>query len=321
MITKVRIQNFQSIEDNTIEFGRLTVLVGAGDAGKSAVLRAIRAVLLNTGTDEDIREGEDAVLVELWLEDNQAIFWQKERGKGATYTLWSFVEEPPGKEPPGKLFTKLGGKVPAEIAELLSINEIEIDSSTSLTPQLSDQFDPPFIVAESGSKKARILGKMTRLDMVVTAQMMCKRMDRQLQGEIKHHSINLEELGEEREKIPDFVTLAERVQQAEKTLGIIGQAEETAARAQELVDELAKLPDYAPIDYDALLTTLSETSAALTRASSAVSVVLTAIEGCDHQIFEGEDLLNGTQHHLAEAQEAYVEARGAANICEDCPYA
>ena len=52
-LIKVRVQGFQSIEDETLELGQLTVLIGEGDAGKSAYLRAIRAAFLNEGDDLD----------------------------------------------------------------------------------------------------------------------------------------------------------------------------------------------------------------------------------------------------------------------------
>ncbi|KKL16634.1 hypothetical protein LCGC14_2493640, partial [marine sediment metagenome] len=56
-LSRIHIKNFQSVEDATLELGNLTCLVGAGDCGKSAFLRAIRAVCLNDAVDEDIRHG------------------------------------------------------------------------------------------------------------------------------------------------------------------------------------------------------------------------------------------------------------------------
>src|SRR6266404_9241908 len=41
MIRKVRVENFKSIPDLTLELGRVTVLIGANGSGKSNILEAI----------------------------------------------------------------------------------------------------------------------------------------------------------------------------------------------------------------------------------------------------------------------------------------
>src|SRR5450631_2672512 len=41
MIRKVRIENFKSIPDLTLDLGRITVLIGANGSGKSNILEAI----------------------------------------------------------------------------------------------------------------------------------------------------------------------------------------------------------------------------------------------------------------------------------------
>lgn len=57
---KLRIQNFQAHKDTTIEFDRITTIVGGpSDTGKSAVLRALKWVVKNEpkGTSF-IRDGD-----------------------------------------------------------------------------------------------------------------------------------------------------------------------------------------------------------------------------------------------------------------------
>src|SRR5438552_11097734 len=41
MIRKVRVENYKSIPDLTLDFGRVTVLIGANGSGKSNILEAI----------------------------------------------------------------------------------------------------------------------------------------------------------------------------------------------------------------------------------------------------------------------------------------
>ena len=151
----LRAQSFQVYEDVTIELGQLSVLIGQGDSGKSALLRALRAVFLNDGVDEDIRHGEKKATVTLEFEDGVIIEWSKERKKGGCYRMGD------------QEFSKTGGQVPEDIAAYLGIGSIEVDATTELFSQLSDQHDTPFLLWETGSKRARILGKATRLDCVV----------------------------------------------------------------------------------------------------------------------------------------------------------
>ncbi|KKL27860.1 hypothetical protein LCGC14_2380910, partial [marine sediment metagenome] len=123
-LERVHIENFQAVEDATLELGRMTVLVGAGDVGKSSILRAVRAAFLNDGSDDDIRHGEKQCSVALFFADRMVITWIKNRGKGAWYRMAGATGKP-------KEFMKTGGTVPTEIAEYLGIGSIEVDATTT----------------------------------------------------------------------------------------------------------------------------------------------------------------------------------------------
>lgn len=232
-LTKLRVKSFQSIEDTELELGGLTVLVGPGDAGKSAILRALRAALLNEGEDDDIRHGASRCEVALDFEDGMSILWWKEKGKGGCYAMTGGNHKP-------QEFTKTGGAVPDAVAEYLGIGRIEVDSTTELTPQLSDQHDQPFIIWESGSKRARILGKATRLDVVVTAQMACKKQLDTHRREAERAARELEEVTGQLASLPDVKALEHRLNEVEKTRALVVAAYALASRARELRDKLAE---------------------------------------------------------------------------------
>lgn len=44
MLKRLQVRDFKSLRDLEVEFGRLTVLVGANGCGKSSVLQAVEAV-------------------------------------------------------------------------------------------------------------------------------------------------------------------------------------------------------------------------------------------------------------------------------------
>jgi len=86
MIEKLRIRNFQKHDDLLVKFDeRITTIVGPSDAGKSAILRALRWVLLNQPDgDAFIRDGQKEVTVALRV-DGHTI--KRRRGKANEYVL------------------------------------------------------------------------------------------------------------------------------------------------------------------------------------------------------------------------------------------
>lgn len=161
MIKAICLRNFQSWDKLDMELAPITMIVGRGNTGKSAIVRAITYALTNQGGDAFIRDGAPSATVALELAGGPLI-WRKPRGKGATYTL------------DGREYTKTGQSVPEDVAAL-GFRGIEIDKSLVLWPQLQGQFDGPFVIGESGSRVARILGQFTRLDVLVQAQLMARR--------------------------------------------------------------------------------------------------------------------------------------------------
>src|SRR3990172_7353929 len=95
MLSHVSLRNFQSWKELDLELGRITVIVGRGNAGKSALLRALKYALTNKGGDGFIRHGQEEAVVGMAIDDHTLI-WRKTKGKGGEYEL------------DGNLFTKTG---------------------------------------------------------------------------------------------------------------------------------------------------------------------------------------------------------------------
>jgi len=161
VLKKLSVRGFQSIDHADLELGPVSLICGHNRAGKSALLRALHSLCFNRTGDWFIREGEDVVGVNVTMGEN-IVDWSKERGKSATYTL------------NGAAYIKTGASVPDEITDALGIRRIDVESGYSVTPQFRMQHDT-LLVKESGSRIARILGSLTKLDVVVKAQMLCRR--------------------------------------------------------------------------------------------------------------------------------------------------
>jgi|GEM_PF-6280683 len=205
--SRIRIRNYQSLVDVDIPLGPLTCIVGDNNAGKSAILRAIKAACFNaTGTDF-ITHGAAKTEVELTLDDGAAqlprtLLWRKKREGGATYDL------------DGVHFSKLGSAVPPEIEAALAIAAIEVDKTFTIRPQIHEQGEASFLIDRSEGQAARALAKMTKLDVVVEAQGLIRTDLRRAKADAKATTdllTDLERQSKEFVGLEDEVALCERV--------------------------------------------------------------------------------------------------------------
>lgn len=144
------VQDFQSIAKEGLEFDKFTVLVGPSSSGKSAFLRAVRSLVRNTFVPANVRQGSSKALVHIVLHGHD--IWS-ERGKSlSTYYL------------DGEPYPKSGKSVPEDIVKVLRMPLVE-----GIDPSFSFQFDRPFLLAESGSTAASVIGSLTNVSVLHAA--------------------------------------------------------------------------------------------------------------------------------------------------------
>ena len=313
MVTMV-VKNFQAVESATIHFGQLTILVGAGDSGKSSLLRAFRALCLNDAHDLDIRHHQKQLEVELTFEDGTVIQYWKKKGQGGCYTL-EYDEVNEGRV--GVEFSKTAGQVPPQIAEYLGIGLINLDAQTELTPQLSDQHDTPFILWETGSKRARILGKATRLDTVVTAQMACKKERDEATSMVKECVSSLEVVCVNRNIIPDYKSMGLTLEQCSADIDLIDAETAHADRALELDDLLAEVRSRAVVDVVKYTAWLDQADKSLDYAQQLESVSR-ELPKADYAARKANQVKNEAGEALALATVQYENACDTAGVCHTC---
>jgi DNA repair protein SbcC/Rad50 len=145
MLEKLKIVNFQKHEKLTIDLDQhLTVLVGPSDAGKSAVIRALRWLVLNRPSgDRFIHWGAELAKVELTV-DGRTIT----RKKSASYNAYLLD---------GKEFKALGqSTVPEEIAAVLRMDDTNFQR----------QHDSPYWFLDSAGKVSQELNRIINLDII-----------------------------------------------------------------------------------------------------------------------------------------------------------
>lgn len=188
-LLSIELNDFQVHEKTTIELSpSITTIKGPTDAGKSAVLRALRWVCLNDlAGDEFIREGEKKTRIVLCVYHDQTI-WEIARVKSSigtrvnTYALNDAVCHAFGKS-----------GVPSGIAALLQVSELNFQS----------QHDSPFWFAESAGEVSRRLNSIVDLSVIDTTLSNVASAVRQAQERKTVCNERLDEAKQELEKVKD----------------------------------------------------------------------------------------------------------------------
>ncbi|MED3571917.1 AAA family ATPase [Cytobacillus praedii] len=157
-IAKVKVEGFQSHVESVFNLENgLNVITGPSDSGKTAFIRAVRWVAFNEPQGEAfVNEKVGEAVVAIYL-DNGAII-TKRRRKGKTSYLLQQSED--GE---GSLYEK--SEVPEEVKHLLQIEKQTFgDFETALN--FAFQLDAPFLISETPSAGAKILGKLAGTESV-----------------------------------------------------------------------------------------------------------------------------------------------------------
>lgn len=150
---KIRVQNFQSVEDQTLEVNGFTAITGPNNVGKTAFLRAVRGVFSNTKGDWFVRHGTDFATVEVTFEDGTSVTWQKGKGRNR-YRIND-----------SDWFKKVGSGVPEEIADVLGISPV-VAGTTTLTPNYNVAGDNVFLLNDPGSVLAEAISDVERVGLL-----------------------------------------------------------------------------------------------------------------------------------------------------------
>lgn len=159
MIEKITVRNYQSLYSVEVKLGKFTVIYGNSDVGKSAFYRAIRGLIVTEVGDDFIsvetnRTGvsiKEADFDDGTVEPGFEVVWLKSRGKSSTYLLYQGGEKI--KE------WRRARSLPGELEPVLRMRQVSVDGD-KFYPNLRGQFDPLFLLFESSSKRARVLGSL-----------------------------------------------------------------------------------------------------------------------------------------------------------------
>ena len=151
----IEITDFQSIAQATIQVRGLTVVTGPSNAGKSAVVRAIAALVTNPRSkgSGNVREGASSFRVRLSVPNGAVSYTRTTKGAPAYQVVVDGVQTE---------HTAMGASgAPPSVGTLAGVIDPEL--------QVVDQFAPPYLVSESAGTVARTLGALTSADRLIQA--------------------------------------------------------------------------------------------------------------------------------------------------------
>lgn len=191
-IQEVTIEGFQSHVQSTFNLSPgLTVITGPSDAGKTAIIRALRWFAFNEPTGEaflhtirnpdgSIKQAAEQARVAVTFDDGTVI--TKTRRKGKTVYTHSGFPSPWEK-----------AEVPPEIKETLGLIKQEYgDFETCLN--FAFQLDAPFLLSETASVGAKVLGKLAGTEVVDLAISEVNKKTHQTRNEISYEDKQIGEI-------------------------------------------------------------------------------------------------------------------------------
>lgn len=184
-LDKIKVKNFQSIEDGEVSIGSFTVFMGPSSSGKSAFLRASQALIRNTFVPTQVRMGCKVAEVTAEMDGREITAI---RGKSqSTYRM------------DGQEYTKAGRTVPDDIERVFSMPEIG-----GVEASFATQFDKPFLIADPGSVASKVLGTLTNVSMLHEGLRESNRRSLELRAKLKVRNQDKEDKVKELEAYKDL---------------------------------------------------------------------------------------------------------------------
>ena len=154
MIKRITIEGFQSHENTVVDLvNGLNILTGSSDSGKTAVLRAVKWVALNVPTG-DSYVNQKVGYAKVTIETDKGTVTKTRKGKKTAY------------EVNGTVYEK--SEVPQEVSEILGIEPTTF-GDYEVVLNVASQLESPFLLSESPSTGAKVLGKLANAETVDVA--------------------------------------------------------------------------------------------------------------------------------------------------------
>ncbi|MFZ5817844.1 MAG: AAA family ATPase [Bacillota bacterium] len=237
-IQQLLIENFQSHVRSELTFGPgLNVIIGPSDNGKSAVLRALRWALYNEprGT-EFVRSGARECRVTVTMSDGVQIVRELILTKSGATSRSRYLVRIPGQEE--QQFEGFGTEVPAEVIRAHGMPQVLLDADKRVVLSLGSQLEGPFLMSETGSLRARAIGRLLGVHVVDAAVRSTQKDLRSARFEVTRLEREVARYDEELKPYADIPEQEARLARAEELLARVEQWNQRLERLVQIRTQL-----------------------------------------------------------------------------------
>lgn len=168
---QIEVDNFQSIEHASIQVRGFTALVGRSNLGKSAIVRAVKAALTGAPSTSFVRHAQDCPRVTKGAKTCKCFCSVHIQGDGLDL-LWEKGDSINRYTHNGQVYDKAERGTPEFLQPAYSLVKIGDDKELL---QVSDQFNPIFLLNQTGGVVADVLSDVAHLDRVNVATRLAEK--------------------------------------------------------------------------------------------------------------------------------------------------
>ncbi len=232
--TKIVLENFQAFEKGEFNLSpNLNILVGVTNVGKSSVARALSLVLFNQWDKSWCKFG--AKYCRITLETSTGIMVVREKGEKINRYILRLPNQPE------QLFEAFGTGVPEQVQQALRIQAVQVDTTDTLNLNLAGQMDSLFLLSQTGSYRAKVLGKLSGASYLDFAIRELNKDKRQITAEKNLKDLEIIELQTQVDKLSAIEAYSITITDLEAKLASLIVAEQRVERIRSLFERVKVL--------------------------------------------------------------------------------
>lgn len=233
-ISKIILENFQAFEKGEFNLSpNLNILVGVSNVGKSSVARALSLVLFNQWDKSWCKFG--AKYCRVTLQTSTGIEVIREKGEKANRYILKLPQQP------DQLFEAFGTGVPEQVQQALKMHEVQVDTTDKLNLNLAGQMDALFLLSQTGSYRAKVLGKLSGATYLDHAIRELNKDKRQLSGEKNIKDLEIVELQAQVSKLEALESYYPVIEELKLKLASLALAEQRVESIRSLFERVKVL--------------------------------------------------------------------------------
>jgi exonuclease SbcC len=233
-ISKIILENFQAFEKGEFNLSpNLNILVGVSNVGKSSVARGLSLVLFNTWDKSWCKFG--AKFCRVTITTNTGIEVIREKGEKVNRYILQLPNQPE------QLFESFGVGVPEQVQQALHIQEVQVDITDKLNLNLAGQMDALFLLSQTGSYRAKVLGKLSGATYLDHAIRELNKDKRQVTAEKNLKDLEITELQTQIDKLAAIEAYSTIITDLETKLASLALAEQRVEGIKSLFERVKVL--------------------------------------------------------------------------------